>query len=88
MSRSYDGDFQLIAVGKQGSIYLVDRDKMGHFQLKNNNQIVQFLAKAVGGMSGNAGVVEQQCLLRQQSRLSEAVYFQSNNRTSVDHAIL
>jgi hypothetical protein len=40
----------LIAVGKEGSIYLISRDKMGHFHAKNNSQIVQDLEDAIGGM--------------------------------------
>jgi hypothetical protein len=40
----------LLQVGKQGSIYLIDRDKMGHFNSHNNHQIVQDLENAVGGL--------------------------------------
>jgi hypothetical protein len=40
----------LVESGKQGSIYLVDRNSMGHYNSKNNTQIVQFLPFAVGGM--------------------------------------
>jgi len=45
----------LIAVGKEGSIYLLDRDNMGHFHAKNNSQIVQDLENAIGGMWATAG---------------------------------
>ena len=40
----------LMEVGKEGTIYLIDRDKMGKFNPNNNNQIVQSLNSAVGGM--------------------------------------
>jgi hypothetical protein len=40
----------LLQSGKQGSLYLVDRNAMGHFNSKNNNQIVQFIPFAVGNM--------------------------------------
>jgi hypothetical protein len=39
----------LVQVGKQGSIYLIDRDKMGHFN-QNSNKIVQDMENAIGGM--------------------------------------
>jgi hypothetical protein len=40
----------LVQVGKEGTIYLVDRDKMGHFNPNGNSQIVQSLDTAVGGL--------------------------------------
>jgi hypothetical protein len=40
----------LIESGKEGSVYVVDRDAMGGYQSGNNNQIVQFLPTIIGGM--------------------------------------
>ncbi len=42
----------LVEVGKEGSIYLIDRDKMGHFHAKDNSQIVQDMENAIGGLWG------------------------------------
>ncbi len=38
----------LVQVGKEGSIYLIDRDKMGHFN-STDHRIVQDLENAIGG---------------------------------------
>ena len=40
----------LVEVGKEGSIYLIDRDKMGHFHANDNSQIVQDMENAIGGL--------------------------------------
>jgi hypothetical protein len=40
----------LLQVGKEGSIYLIDRDSMGHFNSHNNHQIVQDMENAIAGM--------------------------------------
>lgn len=36
----------LFGAGKNGSMYLVDRDDMGHFQSSSNNQIVEYIPHA------------------------------------------
>jgi hypothetical protein len=44
----------LIQAGKEGSIYLIDRDNMGHFHAQNNGQIVQALENIIGSMFATA----------------------------------
>jgi hypothetical protein len=45
----------LVQVGKTGSIYLIDRDRMGYFNPNNNDQIVQDLEAAIGGLWATPG---------------------------------
>ena len=42
----------LVGAGKNGAIYLLDRDKLGHFNAANNNQIVQYFPNAIGECYG------------------------------------
>ena len=42
----------LVTGSKDGSVYLLDRDNLGHFQTGANGQIVQELASAVGPLFG------------------------------------
>jgi hypothetical protein len=41
-----------IGAGKTGTIYLINRDNLGHFQPNNNNQIVQWLQNVLGEVEG------------------------------------
>ena len=42
----------LISAGKEGRIYLLDRDQMGHFNAAGDGQIVQSLEGAIGPLYG------------------------------------
>jgi len=39
----------LVGAGKEGTIYLVNRDNFGHYNPTNNNEIVQSLTSIIGG---------------------------------------
>ena len=43
---------EMIQLGKEGSIYVIDRTAMGHYDPNNNSQIIQNLTGQVGGMFG------------------------------------
>jgi hypothetical protein len=42
----------LVQAGKEGTIDLVNRDRMGHWQAGNDSQIVQTLPFIIGGVWG------------------------------------
>lgn len=41
---------ELIQVGKEGSIYVVNRDNMGHYNSQDNSQIIQNITEQIGGV--------------------------------------
>ncbi len=45
---------ELIESGKEGTIYVVDRDNMGHYNSDNNSQIVQNITGQIGALFGDA----------------------------------
>ena len=45
----------LVMAGKEGTIYLVDRDNMGHYNANNDDQIVQSLPNVLPGDTADSG---------------------------------
>jgi hypothetical protein len=54
-----DHPHELVGAGKQGTLYVVDRDNMGHFD-PSTNHVVQELDSAIGGLFGTAGYFDGQ----------------------------
>jgi hypothetical protein len=52
--------------GKSGTIYLLDRDNMGHYNSSNNTQIVQASVSAIGGSFGTPAY------------FNKTIYYQAN----------
>ena len=50
----------IIGAGKSGTLFLLDRDNMGHFNAANNGQIVQELPSAIGGLYGSGDYFNHQ----------------------------
>ena len=76
----------LIESGKQGSIYLVDRNAMGHFNSKNNSQIVQFIPFAIGNVFSMPAWWNNRVYFRRLRRQSEGLQFRSEGQKTGDLA--
>src|SRR5712692_6340485 len=63
----------LIGCGKNGAIYVIDRDSMGHYNSSNDSQIIQELLNVIGGthVSNNSSAYAANCL-------SSPAYWQGN----------
>jgi hypothetical protein len=66
---SSDHRHLLISAGKEGRIYLLDRDRMGNFHIDGDRQIVQSVAGAVGPVYGSPAY------------FNNTVYFSASNDT-------
>ena len=49
----------LAGAGKEGRIYLIDRDQMGHFNSTDDSQVVQSIAGALGPVYGGAAYFKE-----------------------------
>jgi hypothetical protein len=63
----------LLGCGKNGAIYVMDRDNMGQFNSSNDNQIIQELLNVIGGtkVNNNSSIYVENCY-------SSPVYWQGN----------
>jgi hypothetical protein len=66
---SSDHPHLLISAGKEGRVYLLDRDRMGNFRIDSDRQIVQSFAGAVGPVYGSPAY------------FNNTVYFSASNDT-------
>ena len=53
-----------VGAGKDGNIYVVDRDSMGKFNSQNNDAIYQEISGAIGQCLVDAGLFQQHRVLR------------------------
>jgi hypothetical protein len=67
----------LIQADKEGTIYLIDRDRMGHFHAHNNDQIVQSIPKAELGMWNSAASFDNAVYLGANGDFLKAFSFNS-----------
>ena len=69
----------LAEIGKQGSLYLVNRDSMGHFNSAGDTQIVQWLPGLLGGMWGMPAFWNNNLYLGAANDALHAFSFNANN---------
>ena len=60
-----------IACGKNGTVYVLDRDSLGHFNSTSDSQIIQELPVLIGGTAWNGSGYVENCY-------STAAYWQGN----------
>ena len=77
----------LIQVGKEGTIDLINRDNMGHWHSGNDDQIVQTLPYAIGGVCGGPAFWNNNAYFGGSYDYLEGVYLQSADRTAFDGSL-
>jgi hypothetical protein len=69
----------LVGGGKEGSLYLVNRDSMGHFNSGGDTQIVQWLPSLTGGLWATPAFWNNTLYLGGTNDVLEAFSFNANN---------
>jgi hypothetical protein len=68
----------LVQADKEGTIYLVNRDQMGHYNPNNNDQIVQWIPKAELGMWNSPALLDNTVYLGANGDYLKAFSFKSS----------
>ncbi|HLY17758.1 MAG TPA: hypothetical protein VKR61_11075 [Bryobacteraceae bacterium] len=69
----------LVEIDKEGSVYLINRDNMGHFNAANNIQIVQWLPQILGGLWGTPAFWNNRFYVGARNDSLQAFLFNANN---------
>ena len=70
----------LVQMGKQGSLYLVSRDSMGHFNANGDAQIVEWLPGILGGLWGTPAFWNNTLYIGGTNDSLQAFSFNANNK--------
>ena len=70
----------LVQSGKEGSLYLINRDSMGHFNSSGDTQIVQWLSGVTGGLWSTPAFWNNTLFVGPTNDSIEAFSFNANNK--------
>ena len=76
----------LVEMGKEGSLYLVNRDSMGHFNASGDTQIVQWLPNLTGGMWATMAFWNNTLYIGAANDALQAFSFNANNNGMLSSA--
>jgi FG-GAP-like repeat len=69
----------LVEIGKEGSVYLVNRDSMGHYNPTGDSQIVQWIPEVLGGLWSTPAFWNNTLYVGGSTDALEAYSFNANN---------